>query len=213
MKRLIIILLFFLSLSASAQFLSGLGAMAGVTYSRQKWHITSPDDITIKKKNILRYNACLFAEFFSHNTFRWISELQYNMKGTIEELTNLPQYRNKTDYFSFNNFLKVRFETYHGYPYFLIGPRVEYLFKTSSEIYPDIISNFNKFHFGWSTGVGFEFISYGNFKFITEAHYNPDYTNAYEKNNLEITNRGFELRVGIKYVPLSAGEKCPPVLK
>jgi hypothetical protein len=212
MKKLIALSFILISLSASSQFLSGFGVMGGITYSRQKWHAFIPEEITLKKKNILRYNACIFAEFFSHPNFRWVSELQYNMKGTIEVLPDNSKFRNKTDYLSFNNYLKVRFETYRGYPYFLIGPRAEYLFKTSPEIYPEIITDFEKIHFGWSAGIGFEFMSYGPLKFLTEVHYNPDFTNAYERDILDITNRGLELRIGLKFVPQSAGEKCPPAL-
>lgn len=209
MKKIFCVLLVVFSIVAKAQFVSGVGVMGGITYSNQKWQ----DKVLGLKENtkyLLRYNGCIFAEFFQHPNFRWVSELQYNMKGA-KIVVGESTFKNKFDYFSFNNFLKIRFETFGGYPYFLIGPRVEYLFRTNAQILPEIANDFNTIHLSASAGIGYEFVTYGNWKPLVEAHYNPDVTNAYKKNDLSIKHQAFELRVGLKYV--FQNNDCPPVLK
>lgn len=213
MKKVICAFILFYSLKLNAQFVSGIGVMGGITYSNQKWKLNSDPNVRVglpPTKYLLRYNACIFGEFFQHPTFRWVSELQYNMKGA-KIVVGESAFKNKFDYFSFNNFLKIRFETFGGYPYFLIGPRVEYLFRVKPQVFPEIANDFNTLHFSASAGIGYEFVTYGNWKPLVEVHYNPDVTNAYKKDDLSIKHRAFELRVGLKYV--FQNNDCPPVLK
>jgi hypothetical protein len=205
MKRgMIALLLTLTALAAEAQLISGVGLFAGVTYSRQKWFIQEPSE-SIKQKYLLRYNGEAFVEWFTHDNIRLVSELQYNMKGTKEQATGE---KFKLDYFAFNNYLKLRQELFAIIPYVLVGPRVEYTFKSNE-------MGSKPFHFGVSGGVGFETVSFGQIAFITEAHYNPDMTYAgkdalFGPSMYDYKNRAWELRVGIK---LNFREKndCPPM--
>ena len=197
--------LFFIlySFSSNAQFVSGIGATGGITYAREKWSYTNP--LRIEKKNfLLGFNGSLFVEFFQHDYLRWVSELQYNQKGTIEQL-NSGDVKDRLQYLSFNNFLKARYELLDVIPYVLIGPRVEYLLSASPQ------TDFNKIHVGVSVGAGAELVAYSNFKFFAEMHYNSDILNAYNKNSLSIKNTAFELRIGLKYAIKKRRESCPPV--
>lgn len=203
-KRVLITFLMLLTaFAAEAQLVSGIGAFAGVTYSRQKWYIQEPSE-TLRQKYLLRYNGEVFMEWFSHDNIRLVTELQYNMKGTKERVTGE---KFKLDYFAFNNYLKLRHELFAIIPYVLVGPRVEYTFKSSE-------MGSQPFHFGWSGGVGFETVSFGQLAFITEAHYNPDITYA-GKNALfgpslyDYKNRAWELRVGLKF-NFREKNDCPP---
>lgn len=200
MKNAVAVILFLTLIStAQAQLVSGIGIMGGVTYSRQKWKIHEPPQ-SFNQKRILRYNGEVFIEWFSHETFRIQTELQYNMKGAKDGATGQ---KYKLDYFAFNNFLKIRHETYSLIPYILVGPRIEYTFRSNQ-------LGSKTFHFGWSAGAGFETISFGPVCFLTELHYNPDIDKAGKTTFHEYYNRAFELRVGLKYKFRDSSNDCPP---
>lgn len=206
----LILLQFTLSGVLNAQIVDAYGISGGITLSKQKWNYTDVPAV-VKKKFLLGYNGSAFIEFFHHDYIRWVSELQFNQKGTVEKPTDVERYKNRLNYLSFNNFIKLRYEMYSIIPYLLAGPRVEYLLFRSPQIHPEIINSFNKLHLSVSGGAGVEFVSYYNIKFFTEIHYNPDITNAYKKENLFIKHTAFEARIGLKYVIDRSGGKCPPV--
>jgi hypothetical protein len=208
MKRTtILVFLAAITLSANAQFFQGWGLMGGLSMGKQKWFTTMPDGATAKEKHkfVYRFNGELLAEFFSHYNFRWRTELQYNMKGTKYKPTGD---KNKLDYICWNNFLMLRGETYDGYPYLLVGPRVEYLFKQST---PSVTDTFSKLHFTWSAGIGWEFITYSRLKPIIELHYNPAANLSYNTDLVDIKNRVWEIRVGFKIGSAKIG--CPKVYR
>lgn len=212
MKKVIsVFVICYLSLNLSAQFVSGWGVMGGATFARQKWYFNDVDE-TERKKFKIGFNACVFAEFFSGDYVRWRSEIQYNQKGCIDKRDSV-KYKNKIDYICWNNFLVIRKELFPGIPYILIGPRLEYRFKQSTQS-PEIAGDFKTLHVSPSIGAGWEFIVYSSLKPFVEIHYNPDIKlNAYEEDPLEIKNRAWELRVGFKYVfnNKSQGEGCAAV--
>lgn len=190
MKKILLIA-FFISSSvvASAQFFQGWGLMAGGTLGRQKWLYYNPDS-HYRSKYLLRYNAELFAEFGSHPNFRWVTEVQYNVKGAkVTEAGSTVKYQNQ--YAAWNNYLMVRKELYAVIPYFKIGPRAEYVFGSDQ--------SFNKFHITGAAGAGVEFVAYGPVKFITEAWWVPDATRSFSSDPLAIKQHCWELRVGIKF--------------
>src|SRR6266498_3982459 len=104
MKKLFACFVFFmLFATANAQFFQGWGFFVGGTAGRQKWS-TQANEGNPKQKFLLRYNAEVFGEFGSHPTFRWVSELQYNVKGTRYEVNgNKVKYANQ--YAAWNNYL------------------------------------------------------------------------------------------------------------
>src|ERR1017187_3659502 len=87
MKRYCSIFLFivvcFFSKNIQAQFLNSIGITAGLTYGNERW---KDSDLHLNKaeKYLLRYNGSIFAEFFSYDYFRWVSEFQYNQKGSAD---------------------------------------------------------------------------------------------------------------------------------
>lgn len=204
------------ALACSAQFFQGFGVMGGLTLAREKWWTTVSDGSSMnttkeKHKFLLRFNGELYAEFVKHPNFRWRTEFEYNMKGTKHKVTGD---KNKVDYISWNNYLVIRQEDFLGTPYFLVGPRVEYLFRQAT---PSIPYAFEKIHFSWLVGLGWEFVAYGLLKPLVEVHYNPDFNMAVsevigDEDSFAAKNRAWELRVGFK-IDLGYKTKCPPVLK
>jgi hypothetical protein len=207
MKRLLACFGFLLLLTtASAQFFQGFGIMAGGTLGRQKWFTQVPD-ATPKHNHLLRYNAEIFAEFGSHPTFRWVTELQYNVKGSKYTLFYAPEgetIKLESQYAAWNNYLMIRKEMYAIIPYVKIGPRAEYVISSDLP--------FNKFHFTGALGAGVEFVAYGPVKFITEAWWVPDLTKSQNDPDFGVKQHAWELRVGLKFTGRT-GEACPKVYK
>lgn len=204
MRRIFFLAAFTISLSTSAQFFQGWGIMAGGTLGRQYWFYDEPVGKE-KQKYLLRYNGEIFAEFFAHPTFRWVTELQYNVKGTKHVLPDGAKEKLVNHYAAWNNYLMIRKEMFAIIPYVKVGPRLEYVVSSPQA--------FNKFHVTGSLGAGVEFVAYGPVKFITEAHWVPDATRSYTKTTPEISQHAWELRVGLKFAYGGGGEKCPPVYK
>jgi hypothetical protein len=207
MKKCVAIGLFILSFfSGRAQLLNSIGITAGASYSTQKFLYRDPDEL-IKKKYKWGFNGSVFAEFFSHDYVRWVSEFQYNQKGSKDKQVDTT-YRNRLEYISWNNYLKVRYELFSIIPYILIGPRLEYNLKERMQT-PGLNGTFLKLHVSPAIGAGIEFVSYGQIKFFVESFYNPDFPlqDAYIRPELHIRNINFELRVGLKYEFISK-ESC-----
>jgi hypothetical protein len=187
----------FLISTLHAQFLNAIGITVGATYGNERW-----TDENLKTTERMKYrlggNGSVFAEFFSHETIRWVSEFQFNQKGSIYKAPDA-NYYTKMNYLCFNNYLKLRFEMISIIPYFLIGPRVEYKLSGGSNS-PRAAGGFAPLHISLAGGIGMELVAYGPIKFFTEAFYNPDIMNAYNRGGLKIKNNAFELRVGLKYV-------------
>jgi opacity protein-like surface antigen len=211
---------FFTLNHAQAQFFRGIGITAGVTMSKQKWFLSETTDtgftsiITpaiIKQKNIFGFNASLRGEFINNDNIRWVTELQFNQKGCRDKVFSSNGVTH-LNYISWNNFLKVQYETFEGYPYILLGPRIEYTLSQASQS-PAVSRSFNKINFSWGVGAGFEKIVFSNLKPFIELHWNPDtpFYYAYQDEPLRIRNRAWELRLGIIYRP-GGKDECPSVV-
>lgn len=206
MKRLFsftLILLF--AVQAKAQFLNSIGITAGVSAGNQKFFFYDPPAIS-RKSYVVGFNASIFGEFFSHDHARWVTEIQYNQKGSIDKQPEA-NYPNQLQYLCWNNYLKLRYEMYSVIPYILVGPRLEYNLVQSTTS-PAITSGFLPLHVSGAVGGGVEFVSYSNFKFLVEAFYNPDIMPAYVRPGLHVKNKNIELRVGLKYEFAGRKESC-----
>ena len=196
MKKIVLMLIICLvGLTSYAQFLNSIGITAGVSAGNQKFHFKDPLSID-RKKYIIGGNASIFAEFFSHDHVRWLTEFQFNQKGSKDKRGDIV-YRNSLNYISWNNYLKLRYEMYSIIPYIMVGPRLDYNLSQGTQS-PEIVGKFLPLHLSIAVGGGVELVTYGNFKPFIEAFYNPDVMPAYMSPNLHILNKNFELRIGLK---------------
>jgi hypothetical protein len=198
-KTLFTVCLFFSVYFCSAQLINGFGLTGGISYGNEKFAFGKPLSTIENKKYVLGFNGSAFVEFFNWDYVRWITEFQYNEKGSKDQQST-GTYTNKLRYGCFNNYLKLRVELYRIIPYILVGPRVEYAI-TQSTTSPAITDEFVPLHVSPAVGAGIEFVSYGNLKFLIEAFYNPDFYSAYVTDALDVYNKNFEFRIGLKYVP------------
>lgn len=194
-----------IGIGAKAQFVNSIGLTLGGTAANQKFYFYDPAAIS-RKNYVFGLNASIFGEFMSRDYVRWVSEIQYNQKGSIDKQPEA-NYANRLDYLSWNNYLKIRYELYSFIPYILIGPRLEYDL-TQGTSSPTVTGKFLPLHVSAAFGAGGELITYSNWKFFAEAFYNPDAMPAYVAPGLHIKNKAIELRVGVKYEFGNKRESC-----
>jgi hypothetical protein len=205
MKRIVFLFLFIISAKINAQTLNSIAITAGVSASNQKFLTFDPVGAS-RKSYLLGYNASVFAEFFSHERFRWVTEVQYNQKGSIDKRES-ESFVNRLHYINWNNYLKYRYELFSIIPYVLIGPRLEFNIAQQTTS-PEIVGKFLPIHISPAVGAGLEFVNYYNIKFFVEAFYNPGAMPAYISPNTHVWNNNIELRVGLKYEMKTRKESC-----
>lgn len=205
MKRILSLLIILFVLKTHSQTLNSIGITAGVSAGNQKFFFYDTPDIS-RKSYIFGYNASIFGEFFTRDYVRWVSEIQYNQKGSIDKQPE-GNYANQLQYICWNNYAKIRYEMDRIIPYILIGPRLEYNMAQGTSS-PVITSKFLPLDVSAAVGAGVEFVSYYNFKFFAEGFYNPDVMPSYITPELHITNKNIELRVGLKYEFKKRRERC-----
>ena len=193
-------------LQANAQFVNSIGVTIGATAANENFKYHIPLSIS-RKSYIFGFNASVFLECLSNDNARWVTEIQYNQKGSIDKQSGNTSYPNQLQYLSWNNYLKLRYEMYRIIPYFMVGPRLEYTLVQGTSS-PDIRGPFLPLHLSAAVGGGVEFVSYTNFKFFVEGFYNPDIMPAYIDPILHINNKAIELRIGLKYEFAGHKESC-----
>jgi hypothetical protein len=227
MRKLILFFLLTLILNTSAQFFRGVGIFGAFTHSAHRYvnkneSLKNPltDDYTNLDPKVyypsthysreyFSWGAGAFAEFLSHDQFRWQTEFEYTHKGAKEkEITDLLFGTrsgsfgvNKYTYIQWNNYLKYFGPFGLPYSFYLMpGVRLEYLFKQSTAVFNPYSSSFRKIWFSGNVGLGYEFPLFGKISMFTEYHWNPDILRT-KKDNVYIRNRTYEFRVGLMYRP------------
>ena len=114
MKKYLLILITLLSLQATAQTFNSIAITAGVPAANQKFLYKDPVALS-NKSYVFGYNASIFGEFFTRDYVRWVTEIQYNQKGSLDKQPDA-NYANQLQYVSWNNYIKVRYELYSIIP-------------------------------------------------------------------------------------------------
>lgn len=220
-SRLVFVLFLLTGFSAGAQFFYAIGAAAGVSYGKEGWN---HEQWSTQEGYLFGLNGAVIAEFFSDPNFQWRSELMYNQLGT-KELVSSNSYVNRTNFISFNNYLKVNYPLFDFVPYVLIGPRVDYLLARGAAVFPDAIAGMYSFHVSAAAGIGAEKVCFSRWKPFIEFFYHRDIMPSFighvesidpyspQKGTAlsEIINgHDFELRIGVKYV-FDRRPQCPHV--
>lgn len=158
-------------------------------------------------KEFFNWGAGLFLELGGSKA-RWQTEVEYANKGAKEMgLTNAytgdrtgSYETNKYTYIQWNNYYKGYYAAGLAHWYFLLGARLEYLFKSAAPVFPGFSDAFPKFWFSGDVALGFEMPIAKKFHAFIEYHYNPDVL-RHTHDNVKIGNRTLELRAGIVMRP------------
>ncbi len=212
-------------LNSEAQFFRGIGAFVGVTQTAHKYKNTLDVDSFFFAHTIpapshasteyFSWSAGILAEFLKYDHIRWQTELEYCNKGAVEHplISPWPISRggravNKLSYIQWNNFVKIFLrEGYRGFPYIMLGARIEYNLIRSAGAYGAVIGDLPKFNFSPDAAIGYEFSVYSKFKPFIEYHYNPDVI-THHTDPVKFRSRTFELRVGVIWRPKKDFDDC-----
>jgi hypothetical protein len=194
------VLFFFIVVSSKAQFFQGIGVFGGLTLSKQKYSIKNIEpNLSYNSLNRFRYSGGLIAEFFDHDYIRWQMNMAYVQKGMKDYSQTGKAAYNNYDHISFENYIKGRYELYHFTPYVLIGPRVEYNIIKATSVFKPYSDAINPLQVSLAVGAGIELVTFGKWKPFIEGYYNPYVLPLYNRDNVSVTGRTFELRVGVIY--------------
>ncbi|MDF2437082.1 MAG: hypothetical protein K0Q95_1458 [Bacteroidota bacterium] len=206
MKKLLLFsITLLITYQGHAQFINSLGLTVGATAANQRFMLREPAS-TSRKGYVFGPNASIFLEMMQHDNVRWVTEIQYNTKGSTDKRESA-SYANSLQYLSWNNYLKFRYEMYSIIPYVMVGPRLDYTLSQASGS-PEVTGSYLPLHLSLAAGGGLELVSYTNFKFFVEAFYVPDLMPAYVDPALHIKNKDIELRIGVKYEFGGRKESC-----
>ena len=216
------ILIFIATASYSQKLFKGAGVFGALTVSKHEYKNLDTDkkDTTYTykhfypeshiSKEFLNWGAGVFLELSRNENVRWQTELEYINKGAKEmALTNIYTGErsgvytpNKLTYIQWNNYLKFWNPIFsNAHWYFMMGVRLEYLFKKSAAVYPDVVAAFPKFWFSGDLGLGYEFPVTQKIGVFVESHWNPDIIPHKYNGNTRVRARTFEVRVGLTYRP------------
>lgn len=225
-KLFILCLLMELSFQANAQFFRGIGIFVGPNTSRQRYKNLNPQgDPNLgllpyippshKSAELPQFAVGLFVELLKKKHIRWQTELEFTHKGATENALVNPYTGqrvagvNNYSYIQWNNYAKFLLEPgYRGFWYGMLGPKLEYNLARSTPAYAPWSGALPKINVSADAGIGYEFTAYSPFKFYAELHYNPDVYPQGFHDRVLITNRTWELRVGIILRPQKSLDDC-----
>lgn len=197
-----LILLF--SSVAHARVLEGYGVKAGVVIAEQDFDYA--EDFDFDTKNRAGLDVGVYLEWLDIPFFSLLTEAHYIQKGMVNENPRTDEFghpmspvehSNRVDYLSIPILAKVTFRTGRVRPYFVLGPRIDFLLGYESRILKDIYDGFEDTNVGGTIGIGVERKT-KLLNMLLELRYSPDFTDAFEKDVLKVKNNSFEILIGLE---------------
>lgn len=199
------------SLILHGQYSASFGIKAGISLANQSYRITSID-YELETNPVPGPVVALFAETFKGKSFSFQFDVAYASKGhctstesvTVNHLDNDRITVNEGDaaksrfhYLSLVPLARYRIDLERLTPYFLLGPRVDFLLNYGTESnYP--LESQNHTLLGLTAGAGVE-LHVGNLGLFAELQYLPDLSPVSNKEPLLINNNMLSLSFGIRF--------------
>jgi hypothetical protein len=198
-------------LALYSQFPSSFGAKAGISVADQTYKLT-PIDYKLETEAVVGPTFSLFVEAFRGNHFSLQADLSYFLKGsksntqsvTVDHMNNDRIIVNEGEeststfaYFSMAAMARYRLGQGSWHPYFLLGPRVDFLlnYKTDSD-YP--LDDQNSVIPGLTFGTGLEY-QLERMGLFAELQYQGDIHPVSGQDPLLINNHMLSLTLGIRW--------------
>jgi len=199
-------------LALYGQFPSSFGAKAGISVADQSYVFTAID-FEMETEPVVGPVFSLFLEAFKGDHFSFQLDLSYLLKGSKTSTQSITVDHNNHDqiivnkgeqststfsYFSIASMVRYRLGQGKVHPYFLLGPRVDFLlkYKTDSE-YP--LDDQNSVIPGLTLGTGLEYQLEKLFLF-TELQYQGDFIPVTGQDPLLINNHLLSITLGIRWI-------------
>lgn len=194
------------------QFPSSFGAKAGVSVADQTYKF-EPIDYTLETEAVFGPTFSLFAEAFRGNHFSMQLDLSYFLKGsktstesiTVDHLNDDRIIVNEGEmskstfsYLSIAPMARYRLGQGSFQPYFLLGPRVDFLLKYESDSeYP--LEDQNSVIPGLTLGTGLEY-GLNKLGLFAEFQFQGDIIPVTGQDPLLVNNHFLSLTLGIRWL-------------
>ena len=203
MKSIITLIIFFAILTSSgeAQIIRSYGLKVGTIAASQFFDY----NINVTNPTTTRwgFDGGGFVEFLNVPYFSLLAELSYVQRGyssTLKVSTPAqPQgtgeyvtIRPRVDYVSLPLMAKVRFEAEEVIPYFMVGPRFDFLLGTNNSSL-----DYSPTDIGMTFGAGAQLSFFSPTQFLVEGRFSPSFTKAFEGRYLTVKNNSFEILIGM----------------
>lgn len=194
------------------QIPSSYGAKVGVSVANQSWKYTNLDFVMDTEPDG-GLAVAFFVEAFKGEHFSFQLDLAYLEKGsttTTESITINHLENNRLEvseglvktsdfsYISISPLARYRFDLEHLVPYFLLGPRLDFLvnYVTDSE-YP--LEDQNGTILGLTLGTGLEY-RLRQFNLVAEIQFQPDLSPVTNEDPLLINNNALSFTIGFRRI-------------
>ncbi len=212
MKRIILITFVFVSFLAnglSAQFFNDYGIKVGMTNANQDWTYATHLGLNMDANSRWGTNFGVFAETISLLNLSIVPEVNYIQKGMKSEVLVTGEsgpgiignktFDNRVDYLNICLLGKFGFNLLLANSYILAGPKMDLQINDSvDEAFKTVFDDFKKNILGFTVGLGAE-VNVLLLNVLAEIRYNYDITEVYHTDLLDIKNRSFDIRAGIKF--------------
>ncbi len=191
---------------------ASFGLKAGVSVANQSWKFTNLD-FTLDTEPVTGVAAAFFVEAFKGEHFSFQLDLAYLDKGsktTTESITvnhadddrievnEGDEFTSKFTYISVSTLARYRFDLEHLVPYFLLGPRLDFLLNYETEsAYP--LKTQNGTILGLTLGTGLEY-RLNQFHLFAEIQYQSDLIPVTNKDPLLINNNILSFTIGFRRI-------------
>jgi len=196
----------------SGQFPSSFGVKAGISLADQSY-IIEPIDYKLETEMVVGPTFSLFMEAFRGNHFSLQVDLSYFLKGsktstqsvTVDHENNDQIIANKGEmststfkYLSLAPMVRYRLGKGSLQPYFLLGPRVDFLLKYESDSeYP--LEDQKSVIPGLTIGAGLEY-GLTNLGVFAELQFQGDLMTVTGQEPLLVNNHLFSLTLGVRWL-------------
>lgn len=191
---------------------SSFGAKAGISLANQGYQFTALN-YEMETEAVVAPVFSLFMEAFRGNHFSFQLDLSYALKGSLTSTQSITvdhmnydqlivnkgeQSTSTFSYFSLMPMVRYRLGQGRVHPYFLLGPRVDFLltYKTDSE-YP--LDDQNSVIPGLTFGTGLEY-QLEKLLLFTELQYQGDFIPVTGQDPLLVNNHMLSLTLGIRWI-------------
>jgi hypothetical protein len=202
-----------LPFSVQAQFINGYGVKVGVNSSNAALSaVQSAFEFDTERRT--GANAALFLEWGASSAISLVTQVEYAQRGFVEEQAvtgedspepiQIVQANTRLDYISLPILLKLQ---YSPGPYFVLGPRVDFLVNRVAGVFEFSIGNFESplsqgfddRALGGTIGLGFSADKLLRLPLPIETRYNFDFTNSADNQTLgQAKINSFDVWLGIK---------------
>jgi len=196
---------------SKARVVKSFGLKAGAVVAEQSWdYFAGPlSGFDPGYSNRWGFDIGSYVEWFNVPYLSLLTEVHYVQKGmsykVVEVTYNQPTgtgryitFRPRVDYVSVPVLVKIQLRVSRFEPYFLLGPRFDFLVNRNDEATGLVYDDFNESDIGGTFGVGFELLRLLPVGLLTEFRFSPSFNRSFRGEFLEVKNKSFELLLGVK---------------